>query len=214
MVPQQLRRTLTLWDGMALAIGSIAGSGILYLPSLTYVLAGQDVLLVWLGGTLLALPMLFMFADMVRLVPDGSGIEGFVAYGLGAHMAATVPLLFLSVVVLGIPAGVLVAGEYLRAALGGGRVVQLVGALAILAVAIATNLAGAAVGARVQRRVSWALLLVVVALCALSGLFQLAERIRPAWLATGVIAVFALTVMQLNAASWLWGMSRLVHTSA
>jgi len=301
MVDQELRRALTLWDGMALAIGSIAGAGILYLPSLTYVLAGQDVLLVWLGGTLLALPMLFMFADMVRLIPDGSGIEGFVAHGLGGNVAATVPLLFLSVVVLGIPAGVLVAGEYLRAALGGGRVVQLVGALAILAVAIATNLAGASVGARVQRRVSWALLLVVVALCALSfpdtrqgysavipafgapgsilsgiviafwayagfenltfiagefrnprrdfplvmivaflvygglivtltviiaaliprdqvadvsGLFQLAERIRPAWLATGVIAVFALTVMQLNAASWLWGMSRLVHTSA
>jgi amino acid efflux transporter len=301
MAPQQLRRALSLWDGMALAIGSIAGAGILYLPSLAYVLAGQDVLLVWLGGTLLALPMLFMFADMVRLVPDGSGIEGFVALGLGAHVAATVPLLFLSVVVLGIPAGVLVAGEYLRAAIGGARVVQLVGALAILVVAILTNLAGAAVGARLQRRVSWALLAVVVVLCALSfpdtrhaysaviptfgapfsilsgtviafwayagfenltfiagefrnprrdfplvmivaflvygglivtltviiaaliprnqvsdlsGLFQLAERIRPAWLATGIIAVFALTVMQLNAASWLWGMSRLIHTAA
>jgi len=301
MVPQQLRRALTLWDGMALAIGSIAGSGILYLPSLTYVLAGQDVLLVWLGGTLLCLPILFMFADMVRLIPDGSGIEGFVAHGLGAHVAATVPLLFLSVVVLGIPAGVLVAGEYLRAAIGGGTVVQFVGALAILVVAIITNLAGAAVGARVQQKVSWALLIVVVALCALSypdtrhgysavrpafgapgsilsgivvafwayagfenltfiagefrnprrdfplamivaflvygglavtltviiaaliprnrvsnliGLFQLAQRIRPAWLATSVIVVFALIVMQLNAASWLWGMSRLIYTAA
>jgi amino acid efflux transporter len=301
MVPQQLRRALTLWDGMALAIGSIAGSGILYLPSLTYVLAGQDVLLVWLGGTLLCLPILFMFADMVRLIPDGSGIEGFVAHGLGAHVAATVPLLFLSVVVLGIPAGVLVAGEYLRAAIGGGTLVQFVGALAILVVAIITNLAGAAVGARVQRKVSWALLIVVVALCALtypdtrhgysavrpafgapgsilsgivvafwayagfenltfiagefrnprrdfplamivaflvygglaialtviiaaliprnqvsnlSGLFQLAQRITPAWLATSIIVVFALSVMQLNAASWLWGMSRLIYTAA
>jgi amino acid efflux transporter len=298
MAPQQLRRALTLWDGMALAIGSIAGSGILYLPSLTYVLAGQDVLLVWLGGTLLCLPLLFMFADMVRLIPDGSGIEGFVAHGLGAHVAATVPLLFLSVVVLGIPAGVLVAGEYLRAAIGGGTVVQFVGALAILVVAIITNLAGTAAGARVQRKVSWALLIVVVALCALSypdtrhgysavrpafgapgsilsgivvafwayagfenltfiagefrnprrdfplamivaflvygglavtltviiaaliprnqvsnlsGLFQLAQRITPAWLSTSVIVVFALTVMQLNAASWLWGMSRLIY---
>jgi len=91
MVDQELRRALTLWDGMALAIGSIAGAGILYLPSLTYVLAGQDVLLVWLGGTLLALPMLFMFADMVRLIPDGSGIVGFVAHGLGGKVAATVP---------------------------------------------------------------------------------------------------------------------------
>jgi len=43
--------------------------------------------------------MLFMFTDMVRLIPDGSGIEGFIARGLGSHIAATVPLLFLSVVV-------------------------------------------------------------------------------------------------------------------
>lgn len=301
MVQQELRRTLTLRDGMALAIGSIAGSGILYLPSLTYVLAGHDVLVVWLGGTLLCLPMLFMFIDMVRLIPDGSGIEGFIARGLGSHIAATVPLLFLSVVILGIPAGVLVAGEYLSSATGGGMVVQFVGALAILAVAIITNLVGAAVGARVQRTVSWALLLVVVALCAFtapqidhgyravlptwsapgpilsgivlafwayvgfenltfiagefrnprrdfplamiaaflaygvvavaltviiaalipynrvndfSGLFQLAERITPSWLATGIIVAFALTIMQLNAASWLWGMSRLLYSSA
>lgn len=134
---------------MALAIGSIAGSGILYLPSLTYVLAGHDVLFVWLGGTLLCLPMLFMFTDMVRLVPDGSGIEGFIDRGLGSHVAATVPLLFLSIVVLGIPAGALVAGEYLRSAIGGGMVVQVAGAVMILVVAITTNLVGAAVGARV-----------------------------------------------------------------
>lgn len=180
-------------------------------------------------------------------------------------------------------------------------VVQLVGALAILAVAITTNLVGVAIGARVQRTVSWALVMVVVALCAftapqidhgyravlptgsapgpllsgivvafwayvgfenltfiagefrnprrdfplamiaaflvygglavaltviiaaliprnrvsdLSGLFQLAERLTPAWLATGIIVAFALTIMQLNAASWLWGMSRLLYASA
>jgi amino acid efflux transporter len=301
MTQQELRRTLTLWDGMALAIGSIAGSGILYLPSLTYVLAGHDVLIVWLGGTLLCLPMLFMFTDMVRLIPDGSGMEGFIARGLGSHVAATVPPLFLSVVVLGAAAGVLVAGEYLRSAIGGGMVVQLVGALLILVVAIATNLIGAAAGARVQRMVSWALLIVVVALCALtapqihhgynavlptvsapgpilsgmvvafwayvgfenltfiagefrnprrdfplamivaflvygglavaltvliaaliprqqvsalSGLFQMAERLSPAWLATGIMVAFALAIMQLNAASWLWGMSRLMYASA
>ena len=301
MAQTKLQRTLTLWDGIALAIGSIAGAGILYLPSLTYVLAGHDVLLVWLGGTLICLPMLFMFVDMVRLIDDGSGIEGFIARGLGSHIAATVPLLFLSIVILGIPAGVLIAGEYLRSAIGGGTLVQYIGALVILAVAITTNLLGAEVGARFQRNVTWALLIVIVALCALtypqiqhgygavvpifgaagpilsgivvafwayagfenltfiagefrnprrdfplamiiafivygglalaltiiiaaliprnhvndlSGLFQLAERIAPAWLTTSIIVVFALTIMQLNAASWLWGMSRLIYSSA
>jgi amino acid efflux transporter len=301
MAHQELRRSLTLRDGLVLAIGSVAGQGILYIPSLTYVIAGHDVLLVWLAAILLCLPLLFMFTDMVRLVPDGSGVEGFVARGLGPHIAATVPLLFLSVVILGIPAGVLVAGEYLRSAIGGGTVVQLVGALAILLVAIITNLVGAAVGARVQQYVCWALIIVVVALCVLispqlnhgynavlptlsapepilsgivvafwayvgfenltfiagefrnpdrdfplvmiiaflvygglsialtviiaalipreqvsgfSGLFQLAERINPAWLSTSIVVAFAFALLQLNAASWLWGMSRLLYASA
>src|SRR5215207_5185598 len=125
MVESRLQRTLGLGDGVVLAIGSIAGSGILFLPSLTYSLAGHEVLIVWGVGTLLCLPMLFVFTDMVRVVPDGSGIEGFVGRGLGPRVAATVPVLFLSVVVLGIPAGALVAGTYLRDAVGGGMWVQL-----------------------------------------------------------------------------------------
>ena len=301
MVRQELKRTLTLWDGVALALGSIAGSGILFLPSLTYVLAGHNVLLVWIGGTLLCIPMLFMFTAMVRVVPDGSGIEGFVARGLGRHVAATVPVLFLSLVVLGIPGGALVAGSYLRAAIGGGMVVQLIGALIILAIATVTSLIGTAVSTRVQRSVTWVLLAVATVLCmltypnayhgyravkptydepdsilsgivvafwayagfenltfiagefrkprrdfplammiafftygclaivltvllavrvprdqvnAVSGLFQLAQFVKPTWLVTSVIVVFALALMQLNAASWLWGMSRLVYSSA
>ena len=47
-----------------------------------------------------------------------------------------------------------------------------------------------------------------------SGLFQLAARIPPAWLTTGIIALFALIIVQMNVASWLWGMSRLAYSSA
>jgi len=165
---QQLQRTLSLQDGIGLAIGSIAGSGILYLPSLTYVLAGHDVLLVWLGGTLLCIPMLFMFTNMIRLISDGKGIKGFIARGLGEHIASTVPVLFLSVVVLGIPSGVLVAGEYLRTALGGGWLTQFIGAFIILVITIITNLVGATIGARLQRWITWALIIIIVMLCTIS----------------------------------------------
>jgi amino acid efflux transporter len=91
-----LRRSLGLGAGIALAVGSVAGSGILFLPSLTYQIAGHDALVVWGAVTLLCFPLLLVFADMVRRVPDGSGLEGFIALGLGRHVAATVPPLFLS----------------------------------------------------------------------------------------------------------------------
>jgi len=296
----RLQRTLGLREGTALAIGSIAGSGILYLPSLTYVIAGHDALVSWLGALALCVPMLLMLTDMVRAVPDGSGVEGFVARGLGPHAAAGVPVLFLALFSIGMPAGVLVAGDYLAHAVGGGQT-RLLGALTILGVAVVTVLLGVRAGARVQTVATWGLLgvgliligltfpravghydavrpelasagpilsgvvvafwafagfenltfiagefrdpgrdfflAVVIAFAAygglavaltanlagvvpraevsqLSGLLQLAQTVSPSWLATGVVTAFAVALLQLNATSWVWGMSRLIFASA
>jgi amino acid efflux transporter len=293
-----LHRSLGLGAGVALAVGSVAGSGILFLPSLTYRIAGRDALLVWAAATLLCFPLLMVFAGMVRRVPDGSGLEGFIALGLGRHVAATVPPLFLSLVCLGLPAGALVAGGYLARAVGGGRPVQLAGALAVLGVAALVNLGGARAGARGQAVLTWVLLGSAVLLLALTfphahvgygavrpgvreagpllsgvvaafwaytgfenltfiagelrnprrdflpatlialtaygllgmaltanvagvvardrvdpvtGLAQLAATISPPRLAVWAIAAIALALMQANAASWTWGMSRLLY---
>ena len=46
-----------------------------------------------------------------------------------------------------------------------------------------------------------------------SGLYQIAVQVGPSWMAVGVITAFALALVQLNSASWLWGMSRLIYTS-
>ena len=192
----QLQRALRLRDGTALALGSIAGSGILFLPSLTYAIAGPDALVSWLGAMALCVPVLFMLTDMVRAVPDGSGLAGFVARGLGPHAAASVPLLLLALFFLGMPAGVLVAGDYLAHAVGGGQT-RLLGALAILGGAVATNLLGVRSGARVQTVVTWGLLAVGLLLIGLT--FPQAVRhydaVRPelasAWPAlSGVVVAF------------------------
>jgi amino acid efflux transporter len=296
-----MQRTLSLPHGVALALGSIAGSGLLFLPSLTLVVGGRDVMLVWLAATLVCLPVLFLLADVVREFDDGSGIEGLVARGLGVHVAAGVPPLFLSIVMLGIPAGSLVAGTYLAEAVGGGQTVEHVTALVIVGVAAGVNLAGIRIGARLQLVTAGLLIAIGVALVALTspdaaggygavapgapdaerllsgvllaffayagfenltfiagefrnprrdfpvamaaafaaygllavaltanlaaivpagrvdevaGLSQLAETIEPAALATGAITALALALMQVNANSWVWGMSRLVRSAA
>jgi amino acid efflux transporter len=210
-------------------------------------------------------------------------------------------VLFLSIVMLGIPAGSLIAGVYLAKAAGGGQVVEHLTALVIVGVAAGVNLAGIRVGARLQlvtaalliaigvglvaltspeaaggydavapgapdagRLLSGVLLaffayagfenltfiagefrnprrdfpiamaaafaphgLLAVALTAnlaaivpagqideVAGLSQLAQTIEPSALATGVITAIALALMQVNANSWVWGMSRLVRSAA
>jgi amino acid efflux transporter len=297
----RVERSLSLSHGIALALGSIAGSGLLFLPSLTLVVGGSDVMAVWLAATLICLPMLFLLADVVREFDDGSGIEGLIARGLGAQMAAGVPLLFLLIVMLGIPAGGLIAGAYLSGAIGAGPVVEHATALVIVGIAAGVNLAGIEVGARVQLVTAAGLLVIGAALVALTvpdaaggygavapgapdlgrvlsgvliaffayagfenltfiagefrnprrdfplamaaafaaygalavaltanlaaivppgqidavaGLAQLAEAVQPAALATAVITALALALMQVNANSWVWGMSRLVRSAA
>jgi amino acid efflux transporter len=148
---------LTRRQAIPLAIGSVAGSGILFLPSAVYVEAGRQSLLVWGLATVLCLPMLLMFEDMVRSNPDGRGIEAFIRQGLGDAVARCVPVLFLALVIMGLPAGALVAGRYVARALEAGRLVEVVAAVAVLLAALASNLFGVKANTRLQTVTTWAL---------------------------------------------------------
>lgn len=148
---------LTRRQAIPLAIGSVAGSGILFLPSAVYAAAGGNSLIVWALATLLCLPMLLMFEDMVRANPDGRSIEAFIRLGLGDTFGRCVPVMFLSLVIVGLPAGAFVAGRYVAEALDRGTLVAVTVALAVLVSAVAANLAGVKTNTRVQVVSTWAL---------------------------------------------------------
>ncbi|WP_367127819.1 APC family permease [Saccharothrix sp. HUAS TT1] len=146
-------------QAIPLAIGSVAGSGILFLPSAVYAETGSNSLLVWLLSTVVCLPMLLMFEDMVRANPDGDGIEAFIRTGLGRVFGRCVPLMFLSLVIVGLPSGAMVAGRYVAQAVGAGELVAVLAAAAVLVAAVASNLAGVKTSTRVQNAGTWALVL-------------------------------------------------------
>jgi amino acid efflux transporter len=181
MLPTRERPGLTRRQAVPLAVGSVAGSGILFLPSAVYAEAGSVSLLVWLLATGMCLPMLLMFDDMVRANPGGDGIEAFIRAGLGDRVARCVPPVFLGLVVLGLPSGAMVAGEYVAGALGAGRAVAIAGAAAVLVAAVAANLAGARTSARVQHAGVAALLAtaVVLVVAAVPGMADGLGAVRP-----------------------------------
>ncbi|WP_405014653.1 APC family permease [Kitasatospora sp. NBC_01539] len=158
------RRGLTRWQAIPLAIGSIAGSGILFLPSAVYARAGHNSLLVWALSTLLCLPMLLMFDDMVRSNPDGRGIEAFIRAGLGDMFGRCVPVMFIALVIVGLPSGAFVAGRYVARTFEVGRTVTVVVAIAVLLAAVLVNLAGGRASTRVQTVATWGLVLVATVL--------------------------------------------------
>jgi amino acid efflux transporter len=178
-----LPRTLGLGGGIVLAVGSIAGSGILFLPSTIYVIAGTDSLVVWVVAALVCVPLLGVFGALVRQVPGGTGLEGFVALGLGRRVAALVPALLLVVFYPAMAAAMLVAGGYVSSS----GPVRLAVALAIIAVTTAGALGGARGAARLQVAVVWTTLAAAVALVVLTSGGDYGA-IRPTFSDVGAIA--------------------------
>lgn len=155
---------LSRWQAIPVATGSIAGSGILFLPSAVYSRAGGNSLLVWALSTSLCLPMLLMFQDMVRSNPDGRGIEAFIRMGLGAAFGRCVPVMFIALVSVGLPSGAFVAGRYAAKAFSVGQAMTITVGLAVLGAALMVNRAGARASTRVQAVATWVLVLVAVIL--------------------------------------------------
>lgn len=295
-----LKRQLTLKDGIFLSIGSIMGSGILFLPSMIYATAGSNILYVWLITTLLCLPLLYIFIDMVKSVSDGSGVQGFISLGLGERIGAAIPVLFLGTVSFGMPASALVVGEYVKSFSHVGHGLEYITAFAIILLGTVSNLSGIRASSRIQMLISLALfataltlfmftfykgdvtrnvfelptqislllpgvviafwaysgfenltfmagefknpqrdfkwsLVIALITCGLlytllswsyanvaqhgsvnlmTGLYQLAESSGKGVVLTFIVTLFAYLSVQINFNSWIWGISRLIYSSA
>lgn len=140
---------LTRASAVPLAFGSIAGSGILSLPSAVYAESGSASALVWVLAAAACLPMLLMFRDAMAMSGDGDAVQTLVSRGLKPWVGSAMPLMFLFVVAIGLPAGCVVAGRYVEdgASVPGSAPAV---AAAILAIALVANLLGGRVGRGVQ----------------------------------------------------------------
>ena len=155
----ELKKTLGLLDGTTLAIGSIIGSGILFLPSLTFSIAKYDVAVVWPLATLLCIPLLFIFSDMLRVTPNAEGIESFIQIGLGKNIASAIPIIFLGTVTLGMPSAAIIAGQYASKAINAPAAVPVV-AYSLILIAIVINFLGGKLGGKINTLVAFSLFVV------------------------------------------------------
>ena len=164
---QKLKEKINLLDGIVLATGSIIGSGVLFLPSLTFALARADALVVWGLATCICVPLLIMFSSMVVETSTARGVEEIVSAGLGPSFGASIPLLFLGTVCFGIPSSAIIAGKYAQMLIGVGGFGSCVASMLIL-VAIISSLAGKQLGTRINLMVALCLLAFGVVLIAMT----------------------------------------------
>lgn len=158
-----IEKKLGILSGTSYAVGSIIGSGILFLPSLTYKLSGSDVFLSWFLATILCIPLLFVFYDMSKVTRPGDGVKGFIEHGLGKTVGSCFPVLLLSTVCIGMPSSALIVGKFIKDYFGMIGIDYLV-AFYLLLFGIVSNLLGKSIGEKIQNIVSISFIIVGVGL--------------------------------------------------
>ncbi len=155
-------KKLNLFEGIALAIGSIIGSGILFLPSFTYQTSKSDVILVWVITTILCIPIFIFFSEMVKADPHQNGIEGFISKGLGEKIGKLVPVLLLSTVIIGMPCSAIIVSKFLGKLLSNDLIV-VIASYGLLLFGIVTNYFGIKLSSKIQGLILWGLIAISIA---------------------------------------------------
>jgi amino acid efflux transporter len=146
----ELKASIGLFQGAALYIGAVLGSGILILPSLSAEMAGPAALVAWLGMTLLTLPMALSMGVLSARRPDAGGVSSFVREAFGEMAGAVAGWLFFGAVAIGPVIATIAGSRYMAAALSLGEGAALtVAALAMVSIWI-VQLLGMQVAGRVQ----------------------------------------------------------------
>lgn len=183
---------LTTVQGAALYVGAVLGTGVIALPALAARVAGPASLLAWLGLVVLSVPLAMTFAALGARFPDAGGVSTYVRYAFGPKAAGVVGWCFYLAIPCGAPAAALFAGNYVAAALGGGRTTALVTAGALMVVVTVANMFGVTVSGRVQLVLAGLLVALLLAAVIASAPHANPANLRPfaphGWLALGPAA--------------------------
>ncbi|GAA3527615.1 amino acid permease [Amycolatopsis ultiminotia] len=144
------RPGIGLTQGVALYVCAILGAGVLVFPGQSSSLAGPAALLAWAFSALLGLPLAFTFAALASRFPDAGGVATFTEKAFGPIAGGIVGWWYFIAGSVGQTIVPLTAGYYVATALGVEPHWAPAIAAIVLVIAVAANLAGFKVGARVQ----------------------------------------------------------------
>ena len=107
-----MSKKLNLFEAVLFGIGSIFGSGILFLPSVSYEISRNNVLLSWGLIFFICLPGIFFFKEMISKVNPDDGMAGIISLGLGKSLSSCVTNLILGTVIFGMPLSLIIIKDY------------------------------------------------------------------------------------------------------
>jgi len=165
----QLRKTITLWKGLALAVSTVIGSGLLGLPGMSletgslHAAAGG-----WMLISVMVVPLVYIFACLGLRFTSSAGLSKYAQASVGDWGSHAVTAVLCGTFVIGIPVLAWIGGAYTQTMCGlpDGSIVWL--AMAILFLSTMCNLLGVAV-------VNWINTASLMALFVMSGVIVLSN---------------------------------------
>jgi len=188
-VPPAPTRALGALQGSALYIGAVLGTGVIALPALAAKTAGPASLIAWLGLVVLSVPLAASFAALGARHPDAGGVSTYARRAFGATPAVLVGWCFYFAIPVGAPAAALFGGDYVAAAVGGGRTTSFTVAAALIGGLAGANALGLHASARLQLVLTGVLLALMVVSVAVSVPHARTRNLHPfaphGWAAIG-----------------------------
>lgn len=109
----ELKKTLTIWKGLALAVSMVIGSGLLGLPGMTleignvYTAAGG-----WLLISFALIPLIYIFARLGLRFTSSAGLSKYAEESIGAWGGHAVSAVLCGTFAIGIPVLAMIGGSY------------------------------------------------------------------------------------------------------
>ncbi|WP_158734668.1 APC family permease [Alteribacillus sp. YIM 98480] len=134
--------SIGLFQGIALYIATVLGSGVLFLSSVTASIAGPASLLSWIIMIIISFPLAYSFACLAREYPDAGGAATFVRQSFGEHAGNIIGWFYFVTAAVGQTIVALTGAYYLGNAFHFSQLEIMISALMMLAAAGTTNYFG------------------------------------------------------------------------
>lgn len=108
----QLKKEITLFSGIGQLSTTLMGTGLFMIPAIAAGIAGQASLWAWIILFIAICPIALTFALLGKHYPNAGGTAYFVRQAFGVKLERSVAWLFVSVIPVGIPAGVELAAGF------------------------------------------------------------------------------------------------------
>ncbi|RKL64783.1 amino acid permease [Salipaludibacillus neizhouensis] len=154
--------SIGLFQGIALYIATVLGSGVLFLSGVTASIAGPASILSWMIVIIISFPLAYSFACLAREYPDAGGAATFVRYSFGEHSGNIIGWFYFVTAAVGQTIVSLTGAYYLGNAFDFSQIQITFSTLLILVIAGITNYYGIRVSGKIALLLSGCLFLLLV----------------------------------------------------